>query len=236
MPDMKLNSSRLILPVLVTSLIAVFGLSCSNAADTPAASDLVTVPVKLPAPTMKGTPEDLPSGPTIEPLLDKAPTLPQVPKGAVNVAAGKAVTASDKPFSGTLSQLTDGQKEAMDDHAVEFKRGSQWVQVDLGAESTIYAIAMWHDHRYIQAFHDVILQISNDPEFKTGVTTVFNNDTDNTSGQGVGTDREYFEQQYGKVVGVKAVKGRYVRGYTRGSHSSALNAWQEIEVYGLPAK
>ena len=197
-----------------------------------------TVPLKLdlPAHTTKGTPEDLPLGPNVEPLSDKPPVMPQVPKGVVNVAAGKKVTASVQPFLGDLNQITDGKKEPVDDDAVEMKKGTQWVQVDLGQPCEIYAVAMWHDHRYVQLMHDVIVQLSNDPEFKTGVTTVYNSDTDNSSGLGVGTDREYFEMQFGRTVPVKGVKARYVRGYTKGGSLTALNCWQELEVYGLPAK
>ncbi len=68
------------------------------------------------------------------------------------------------------------------------------------------------------------------------MTTVYNNDVDNSSGLGVGTDREYFETHEGRIVDAKGVKGRYVRGYTKGGSLSALNCWQEIEVYALPAK
>src|SRR5436190_1294302 len=93
-----------------------------------------------------------------------------------------------------------------------------------------------HEHRYVQAMHDVILQVSDDPEFKTGLTTLYNNDTDNSARLGVGTDREYFELEFGRVVAGKGVKARYVRGYTKGSSLSALNCWEEIEVYALPAK
>lgn len=190
--------------------------------------------LKLPAPTLKGTPGDLPSGPHLEPL-SKEPRPPfLVPKGVTNVALGKAVTASVQPFSGELRQVTDGEKEALDDHAVEMKKGTQWVQVDLGASHALYAVVIWHDHRYIQAMHDVIIQVSDDPEFKTGVHTLFNNDMDNSSGLGLGTDREYFETAEGKLVDAKGVKARYVRSYTRGSSSGALNCHQEIEVYGLP--
>jgi hypothetical protein len=199
------------------------------------AQEKVPLELKLPAPTLKGTPEDLPSGPNIEPLSDKPRPPFYVPKGVTNVALGKPVTASVQPFTGELSQITDGKKEAFDYDAVEFRRGTQWVQVDLGQPYRIYAIVMWHDHRYIQVFHDVIVQVSNDPEFKEGVITLFNNDTDNTSGQGVGTDREYFETHEGKIVDGKGVTARYVRCYTRGSSQSALNCWQEIEVYALPA-
>ncbi len=200
------------------------------------AADTEPLVLKLPAHTLKGTPEDLPLGPNVEPLSDKAPKPIEVPKGVKNVAAGKPVTSSVAPFLGDLKQITDGKKEPYDDEAVEFKKGVQWVQVDLGESMIIHAIAMWHDHRYVQVMRDCVVQVSDDPEFKTGVTTVFNNDADNSAGLGVGTDREYFELEFGKQVPVKGVKARYVRGYTKGSSQSALNCWQEIEVYALPAK
>src|SRR6476620_9338742 len=215
--------------VLALSLLAAFS-TASFAADTEG------LKLNLPAHTLKGTPEDLPVGPNVEPPSDKPPTPVQVPKGVVNVAAGKTVTSSVAPFLGDLKQITDGKKEAFDDDAVEFKKGVQWVQVDLGESYAIHAVAMWHDHRYVQAMHDVVLQLSDDPEFKKDVTTIYNSDTDNSSGLGVGTDREYFELQWGRIALAKGVKARYVRGYTKGGSLSALNCWQELEVYALPAK
>ena len=200
------------------------------------AADTAPLNIKLPAHTTKGTPEDLPAGPNIEPPPKTAPAPLQVPAGVKNVAAGKTVTSSVPPYTGELTQVTDGKREPLDEDVVEFKKGTQWVQVDLGAPQEIHAIAMWHDHRLLQAFHDVIVQISDDPEFKDGVTTVYNNDTDNSSKLGVGTDREYFELEFGRVLPVKGVKARYIRGYTKGSSLSAINCWQEIEVYALPAK
>src|SRR6185436_16055321 len=187
--------------LLFSVLIAGFFCSSSVRADDAKATEPLAL--NLPAHTLKGTPEDLPSGPNIEPPSDKAPTPIQVPKGVKNVAAGKPVTSSVPPFLGDLKQITDGKKEPSDDDAVEFKKGSQWVQVDLGGAYAIYAVVMWHDHRYVQAFHDVILQVSNDPEFKTGVTTLYNNDSDNSANLGVGTDREYFELEFGRAVPVK---------------------------------
>jgi hypothetical protein len=192
--------------------------------------------LKLPSPTLKGTPEDLPKGPHIEPLSDKPPPPFMAPKGVKNIALGKPVVSSVQPFSGELSQITDGKKEAFDSDSVEFKKGTQWVQIDLGDSYPIYAIAFWHDHRYIQVIHDVIMQVSDDPEFKTNVQTLFNNDLDNSSALGVGTDREYFETNQGKVIDAKGVKARYVRAYSKGGTSTALNCWQEIEVYAQPAK
>lgn len=220
--------------VLGTALVVVQMLVIIQTAS--AADEKMVLPLKLPAPTLKGTPEDLPIGPTIEPLSDKPRPPYMIAKGVQNVAAGKPVTSSVKPFTGELSQITDGKKEAFDYDAIEMKKGSQWVQVDLGQEYVIHAIVMWHDHRYIQVMHDVILQVSDDPEFKNNVQTVFNNDVDNSSGLGVGTDREYFETHEGKIVDAKGAKGRYVRCYTKGGSLSALNCWQELEVYALPAK
>jgi hypothetical protein len=215
-------------------LFAVFVLmTCPSAIR---AADTEPLKLNLPVHTLKGTPEDLPAGPNIDPPSDKPPTPTQVPKGVKNVAAGKPVTSSIKPFFGDLSQITDGKKEPTDDDAVEFKKGVQWIQVDLGQPYEIHAVAMWHDHRYVQVVHDIIVQVSDDPEFKNGVTTLYNNDTDNSSGLGVGTDREYFELEWGRVALGKGTKARYVRGYTKGSNQSALNCWQELEVYALPAK
>ena len=219
---------------LKTTLAAALTVAWFSAAAL--AADTEPLVLKLPGHTPKGTPEDLPTGANVEPMPTKAPKPIDIPKGCVNVALKKTVTSSVAPFLGDLNQITDGLKEPFDEQAVEMKKGTQWIQVDLGNEFEIYAIAMWHDHRYVQAMHDVILQVSNDPEFKNGVTTLYNNDVDNTSGQGVGTDREYFELEYGRVGPAKGVKARYVRGYTRGGSLSALNCWQEIEVYALPAK
>ena len=200
------------------------------------AEDTVPLKLNLPAHTAKGTPEDLPTGPNIEPPPKSRPSPIQVPAGVENVALHKGVTSSVAPYSGELTQLTDGKREPFDEDVVEFKKGTQWVQVDLGKPYAIHAIAIWHDHRVLQAFHDVIVQLSDDPEFKTGVTTVYNNDTDDSSKLGVGTDREYFELEYGRIIPVKGVTARYVRSYTKGSSLSAINCWEEIEAYGLAAK
>jgi len=224
----KARFSNLILSVILLGAMA-------GSMDT-LAQEKEALNLQLPAPTLKGTPEDLPKAPHIEPLSDKPRPPFLVPKGVKNVALGKPVTSSVAPFTGELKQVTDGKKEAFDYDAVEFKRGTQWVQIDLGEPCTVYAIALWHDHRYIQVMHDVILQVSDDPEFKTGVQTIFNNDVDNSSNFGIGTDREFFETNRGKLIDGKGAKGRYFRSYLKGSTSSALNCWQEIEVYGLPAK
>lgn len=219
---------------LAATLVAAQTLVLAPSAS--AADEKEVLKLALPAPTLKGTPEDLPKGDMIEPLSDKPRPAYLIAKGVKNVALGKTVTSSVKPFTGELNQIADGKKEAFDYDAVEMKKGAQWVQVDLGQPCAIHAVVMWHDHRYIQVMHDVIVQVSDDPEFKDKVQTVFNNDVDNSSGLGVGTDREYFETHWGKIVDAKGVKGRYVRTYTKGSSLSALNCWQELEVYALTAQ
>lgn len=216
--------------------MAVVSLCCAAAvfgADVEAIKPLV---LELPGPTFKGTPKDLPSGPNIEPLPEGPPPSFLVPKEAENVAAGKPVTASERPYIGELSQITDGKKEALDHDCVEMKKGTQWIQVDLEGVYAVYAVVLWHDHRNIQIMRDVVVQVSDDPRFEESVTTLFNNDLDNSSSLGAGTDREYFETRYGKIIDGKGVRGRYVRCHLKGSTSSALNCWQEVEVYGLSAK
>lgn len=218
------------------AVMFVIGTSVAGAGDPPAGGVKEPLKLQLPMPTFKGTPGNLPSGPHIEPISDKPMPAFLVPKGVTNVALAKPVTSSSTPFSGELVQITDGQKEPSDDQAVEFKKGTQWVQVDLGNSYVIYAIAIWQDNRTIQAFHDVVVQVSDDPGFKTGVVTLYNNDLDNSSGLGIGGDKEYFETKFGRVVDGKGTKARYLRSYTKGSTGSVFNAHQEIEVYALPGK
>ncbi|MCX6913442.1 MAG: hypothetical protein NT167_10410, partial [Verrucomicrobia bacterium] len=85
-------------------------------------------------------------------------------------------------------------------------------------------------------YHDVIVQVADDADFIENVRTLFNNDQDNTSGLGVGTDREYFEAYEGKLINAKGTKARYIRFYSKGSTESALNEYTEMEVYGRPVK
>ena len=51
-------------------------------------ADKEALALKLPAPTLKGTPEDLPAGPNIEALPDKPRPAVMAPKGVKNVAVG----------------------------------------------------------------------------------------------------------------------------------------------------
>ena len=200
----------------------------------PRAAELAVLRLQLPAPAFKGTPTDPPPDTTAE--RPKGPRPPfYAPKGVLNLARGQKVTSSDlAPITGSLDLITDGNKEATDTSTVELHRRTQWVQIDLGKEVPVYAIVIWHNHNTPCIYRDVIVRLSSDPDFAAGVTTLFNNDQDNSSGLGVGTDREYFETNEGKLVDAKGTKARYVRCSSKGSTDSALNVYTEIEVYALP--
>jgi hypothetical protein len=81
-------------------------------------------------------------------------------------------------------------------------------------------------------YFDVIVQVSDDPDFTENVRTIFNNDIDNSSGQGIGTDMHYVETAEGKLIDAKGEKARYVRLYSRGNNSNDLNHYIEVSVYG----
>ena len=201
-----------------------------------AAADLAPLKLELPNPTLKGTPEDLPTGPHVEPVPEKPRPAFMAPAGVKNVALNKPVTSTAQVITGELKQITDGQKEAFDDQVVEMKKGIQYTQIDLQASYKVYAVLLWTDHRYVQCYHRVIVQIADDEGFTKNVQTLYNNDYENKANFGVGTDREYFETREGRLIDGKGKTGRYVRWYSNGSNLSALNNRQEIEVYALPTK
>jgi hypothetical protein len=202
------------------------------------AADKVALDVKLPGASFKGTPPaNMPTNSYTEPYSEKAPAPLMVPAGLENLALkAKLSTSSSNVMNGPLEKLVDGDKEPAESSVVVLRKGTQWVQMDLGAPAEIFAVVIWHAHGSTKVYHDVIVQVSDDPEFKKDVKTVFNNDQDNSSNLGAGKDLEYFETQYGKRIDAKGVKGRYVRFYSKGSTESALNEYTELEVYGRPAK
>lgn len=203
-----------------------------------AAEEMVPIELKLPNPAFSGTPRDTPPGTTVEKPSGKPRPTPMAPKGTVNLALKKKVTSGSRgTFSGSLEMVTDGEKEAREDTVVELKPRLQWIQIDLGASCALYHVLLWHFHGEPIVVHDVIVQVSDDPDFVDGVTTLFNNDQDNSAGLGIGKDREYFETYEGRLVAANGVKARYVRLYSRGStYRDPLNRYTEVEVFGLPAK
>jgi hypothetical protein len=115
---------------------------------------------------------------------------------------------------------------------VELGPELQWVQIDLEQSREIFVIALWHYHSQARAYHDVIVQVSDDPEFGSGVKTIFNNDHDNSSGLGKGGDKAYIETHEGKIIEVKGVKGQYVRFYSQGNSTDTMNHYIEAQIFG----
>lgn len=195
---------------------------------TPGGVPLVT---EFPPELIEGTPKPM-SVPNLVQAPTKAPEL-LVPEGTSLLSKGKPVTSSDdNPIIGSLDLVTDGEKEAGEGYFVELLDGLQWVQIDLEKPSALSAIWAWHFHSQKRAYNDVIIQVSDDPEFKTGVTTVFNNDYDDSAKMGKGADRPYVESRFGLLVDAKGAKGRYVRLYSNGNTSNEMNHYIEVEVYG----
>jgi hypothetical protein len=191
------------------------------------AQDKVPLKTDLPPPSFVGTPVPY-NVPNLEPKITKWPVF-MVPAGTTNLALNKKVTSSDSdPVVGTLDLVTDGDKDGDEGSWVELGPGKQWVQIDLAEEANIYAVVVWHYHSQERVYHDVIVQVSDDPAFSTGVTTIFDNSTS-------GTDRPYVESNIGKLIDAKGVKGRYVRLYSNGNTTNKLNHYIEVEVFGKPA-
>jgi hypothetical protein len=194
----------------------------------------VELKLKLPKPMFVGTPTNIKSS-NLEVITGKSRGPFYVPKGTVLLSAKKSVTSSDmQPVIGELDMANDGEKSGGDGYFIELGPGPQWIQIDLGASQPLHAILIWHYHSQARVYRDVIVQLSDDPAFKTGVTTVFNNDHDNTSKLGAGKDKEYVEVAEGRLVDTKGAKGRYVRLSSNGNTTNDLNHYVEVEIYGQP--
>jgi hypothetical protein len=193
---------------------------------------MVELKLELPKPVFITTPMDYRMERLEPQRREPRPTL-LVLEGTRNLALGKPVTSSDpKPLIGSLKQITDGMKEAIEGSWVELKSGAQWIQIDLEQTSNIYAIIFWHNHQLHNVYYDVAVQVSNDPDFAEAIT-LFNNDHDNSLGLGVGQDLLYIETYEGKLIDTQGIEGRYVRLYSRGNYRHELNDYTEVEAYGV---
>jgi hypothetical protein len=200
------------------------------------AAEKVELKLQLPKPMFIGTPTNIKS-PNLEAVTGKSRGPFMVPAGTKLLSLKRVVKASDtQPVIGELDMITDGEKEGGDGYFVELGPSKQWVQVDLGASYALQAILAWHYHSQARVYRDVIVQVSDDKDFLKGVQTIFSNDHDNSSGLGVGKDKEYIEVAEGRLFDPKGVKGRYIRMYSNGNTTNDLNHYVEIEVYGTPAK
>jgi hypothetical protein len=200
------------------------------------ADDKVPLKLELPKPLFAGTPRPIQLPNLEKPSAAKRPDFP-VPVGTILLSKGKPVTSSDSlPVIGELSFVTDGDKSGTDGAYVELGPGLQWVQIDLGAAAKVAAIVVWHFHAQPRAYHDVIVQVSDDKDFKQNVRTVYNNDDNNSAKLGAGSDPAYIESYQGRLIDAKGATGRYVRLYSAGNTADELNHYCEVEVFGQPAK
>ena len=197
---------------------------------------MVPIPLELPKPMFIGTPTNIEGVTNLEKPLGKDRPEFYAPAGTTNVAADNSVSGSDEePIYGELAMITDGDKEATDGSYVDLAPFLQNVTIDLEAEYEIYAIVMWHYHKQQRVYFDVIVQLSNDPDFIES-TTVFNNDIDNSAGMGIGKDMHYVETSEGKLIDAKGGRGRYVRLYSNGNNNNDLNHYIEVQVFGKAVK
>ena len=201
-----------------------------------AQDNLVPIAIELPKAMFIGTPQNI-RVPQLEKPLGKPRSPFLAPEGTINLALGKVVTSTDDyPIIGELEMITDGDKEAADGSYVELGPFVQHVTVDLGQPSEIFAVLVWHYHKQPLVYFDIVIQVASDSSFAEDVVTLYNNDLDNSAGQGQGTDNHYVETAEGRLVDAKGNLGRFVRLYSNGNTSNDLNHYIEVAVYGRPVE
>ena len=225
-------------PILSMQLRRVFVLTltlCALPLGLAQAADQVPLEIELPKPLFVGTPRPVQLPHLEKPRVGKRPDH-MVPAGTELLSRDKPVTSSDDfPVIGELSYVTDGDKEGVDGTFVELGPRLQWVQIDLEQSAEIAAIVVWHFHAQARVYHDVIVQLADDPAFTQNVRTVYNNDHDNSAGLGKGDDPAYVETNEGRLIPVDGETAQYVRLYSNGNTTDELNHYVELEVFGTSA-
>lgn len=196
----------------------------------------VELELEIPEPYFGGTPLDY-FGPNLEEPNYKPRPPFYVPAGVTTVSTGKPVTSSvAKPEFGEFGFLVDGDKSYKDQSLLGIDKGLQWVQIDLEKLHDLYALTLWHFHQGDRVYFDVVIRVADDSAFTENIRTVFNNDHDNTSGLGVGTDKEYIESYKSRFVDLKGIRARSIRFYTKGNTTDDFNHYVEAEIFGKPAE
>ena len=173
------------------------------------------------------------------------PVLAEDPPALTNVAQGKNVSIHG-PTSGAdrpASWLTDGITES--GKYVEISKDTEqnstdpsYAQIDLGTSYDIAKVEFWNywdDGRTLIGL--VILASEKGTFAEDDRTVIFNSDTENFFGFGVGTDASYKSVSAGLSV-EKAARGRYVRvmnnGHDGGTPGQKKQGghYTEIKVYG----
>ncbi len=164
----------------------------------------------------------------------RRPPLMVIP-GLKNLALYKPVTSSAKPTIGELEQINDGIKKSGEFNIVE---GPSWVQVDLGVQVSIHAIAVWHFYKTPIIYNDVIVRVSDGADFSRNVRVLFNNDHDNSAGLGKGEDTAFISRWCGEVVDARrpdraGTTARFVRLHTGKGAGGESPRYVEVAVYGM---
>lgn len=173
------------------------------------------------------------------------PVLAEEPPALTNVAQGKNVSIHG-PTSGAdrpASWLTDGITES--GKYVEISKDTEqnstdpsYAQIDLGTSYDITKVEFWNywdDGRTLVGL--VILASEKGTFAEDDRTVIFNSDTENFFGFGVGTDASYKSVSAGLSV-EKEARGRYVRvmnnGHDGGTPGQKKHGghYMEIKVYG----
>ncbi len=199
------------------------------------AEEKVAIKFVLPPPHSSGTPKEIKSDnlePDPGPGKLRAPIMVPVGYDSKLTTEETPVTTSEESVTGDNEYVVDGDKTPDATCMLQLPGGLQWIQLDLGAEKTVSAVCVWHDQGDDRVYKDVVVQLSNDEKFENGVTTIFNNDHDNSAKLGKGSDKEYRERNDGRPIDGKLTKARYVRCYSNGSSSEPVNNYIEIEVFG----
>jgi formylglycine-generating enzyme required for sulfatase activity len=191
----------------------------------------------MPRPWFTMSPHGPPPGDNVENGKDTRERKDKVflPPGCRLLSLHCPVKVSDPALLGEPEMVTDGIRTAENMEFIDMAPGKQWVRIDLGASREIHCVWLWlRDRLEVVAYHDVIIQVSDDLNFYES-TTVFNNDHDNSSSVGKGTDKEWEEMLYGRPVTFPPVNGRFVRVMTNGRSLDDTNHFTEVAVYGKDA-
>src|SRR5262245_52354316 len=137
--------------------VVFFSLSLAPSAHAQSTNSAPLVPLKieLPSPAYKGTPKNVPIGPYTDPPSDQPRAPFMVPAGLTNLARAAKVTSSDKnPTREQLAKVVDGDKDSADSSILLLRKGTQYVQLDLGTPCELFAIVLWHAHNAAKVYHD----------------------------------------------------------------------------------
>lgn len=173
------------------------------------------------------------------------PVLAEEPPALTNVAQGKNVSihgptsGADRPASWLTDGITDsGKYVEISKDTEQNSTDPSYAQIDLGTSYDITKVEFWNywdDGRTLVGL--VILASEKGTFAEDDRTVIFNSDTENFFGFGVGTDASYKSVSAGLSV-EKEARGRYVRvmnnGHDGGTPGQKKHGghYMEIKVYG----